>query len=249
MVGKCHAVIDFHRADGRANIFNRPVVQAFGTEAAQHVEREVLGPHAGLQAAIELHPHRFGHAQPDLAGRHDCSHISTLNAGAKGIERAVGGGMGVGANDEVATGQMAALGQHLVANAVTNVVEHAAVLVGEAPHGAVCLRGLQIGRGRVVVKYPGGLAGKRQTWRAHLVNHAYGIGRSGVMHHGEVDVCDDDITSLDVVQTGVPGQDFFCNRCIHVGLHDLLCLDTGFAHQYTPFVALLTHEVNGFIRR
>ena len=51
--------------------------------------------------------------------------VGAFDAGAERIECAVGRRMRVGADDQIAAGQMPAFGQHLVADAVADVVEHA----------------------------------------------------------------------------------------------------------------------------
>ena len=70
VIAQRHTVVDTHGGDRRTDVFNRPVVQTFGTEATQHRQRDVLGPDAGTEGSCQLNPHRFRHAKPEFATHH-----------------------------------------------------------------------------------------------------------------------------------------------------------------------------------
>ena len=123
-----------------AAIFERLVVRAFRAEAAEHRQRDVLRPHAGLQPAFELDADRLRHAEPELARHHHGRDVGAFDAGAERIERAVSRRVRVGADDEIAAREMPAFGQDLMADAVADVVEDGAALVGEAAHRDVRVR-------------------------------------------------------------------------------------------------------------
>ena len=146
MIAQRHAVVYFHGLNRRAYIFDGAVIQAFGAKLAQHVQGDIFGPDARLQTALENHSHRFRDAQPHLASGHDGAHIGAFNACAKRVESAVSDRMGVGADNQITTREVSAFRQNLVANAIANVVQNTAVLVGKLAHGGVPLRSLDGGR-------------------------------------------------------------------------------------------------------
>ena len=56
MVTQCHAIVYFHGLHRAAHILDGAVVQTLSAKLAQHVQGDVFGPNAGLQAALEHHP-------------------------------------------------------------------------------------------------------------------------------------------------------------------------------------------------
>ena len=104
------------------------------------MQGHILGPHASLQTALQHDTHRFRYAQPYFARGHDGAHVGAFNASTKRVESAIGHRVGVGADNQIATGEVAAFRQDLVANAIANVVQNTAVLVGKFAHGGVPLR-------------------------------------------------------------------------------------------------------------
>ena len=145
VVAQGHAVVNFHGLYRRAHILNGAVVQAFRAEFTQHVQSHILGPYTGLQATFEGDAHRLRNTQPHFTRGHYCTDVSAFDAGAKRIESAIRHRVGVGAHNQITTGQVSAFGHHLVANAIANVIQHAAVFVCKFAHGRVALRRLQSG--------------------------------------------------------------------------------------------------------
>jgi hypothetical protein len=123
-VAKGHALLHRQGTDRRPAILHGLVLAAVHAEAPDEEEHDVLRRDAGTQPAVEVHGDGVRHLQPDLAGHHHAEHLGRADAEHVGREGTPGGGMAVAADREHAGPEMAALGEHHVADAL-RVVEGA----------------------------------------------------------------------------------------------------------------------------
>ena len=92
----------------------------------------------GVELALNLEQQRLGHLEPRLAGGIADAGVGGAHARGKRAERAVGAGVAVGADDEVARAHNALLGQKRMLNthAADFVIVRDALLAGEFAHAA-----------------------------------------------------------------------------------------------------------------
>ena len=131
--------------------------------------------------------------------------------------------MRVGTHHEITTGQVTAFRNHLMTDAVANVVEPGATLCSEGTHGGVDLCGFQIGRRRVVIQNECGIAREFKRVRSHATDHLDGVGRTGIGDHGEIDISDDDLSGMHRFAPRVAGEYFFRDRQSHASILLLGC--------------------------
>ncbi len=70
--------------------------------------------------------------------------------------------MRVGADDQIAAGQMPAFGQHLVANAITDVIQRRTVFFGKCAHGDMDIGRFAVRRRRIMIEHQRGTFDMRQ---------------------------------------------------------------------------------------
>ena len=80
------------------------------------------------------------------------------------------------------------------------------MLIGKFAHGGMPLRCLYGGRWRKVIQDPGRFVGKGQRLSAHFLNHANGVGRASIVHHGKGHARHHQVTCANLKQAGVPRQ-------------------------------------------
>ena len=114
------------------------IIRAVGTEVADDSEDQVLGGHAGPEAALENDFDGLRDTQPDVSRRPDRRHFAPSDAGGKRTGRAGGTGMAVRSEDDAAGKRVALLHHDLVAHAAAGVeivVVRDPLLMGEVPDG------------------------------------------------------------------------------------------------------------------
>jgi len=128
-VGEHHARGDGQVGDDRASELDGAVIGAIRAQLANDIEDKVLGGDPGRQVAVDLDANGGGNLEPEAALGPDAGHFGGANAGRESAESAVRGGMRIGSDHHHARQHVAALGQHLVADAAAaHVVEVADVL-------------------------------------------------------------------------------------------------------------------------
>jgi hypothetical protein len=174
------------------------------------MQDQVLGRDPGAEFAFHQDPQRGRHFEPQAALGPDAGHFRRADAGRERAERAVGGGVGIGAHNDHAGQDVAVLGEHLVADAAAaDVVEIGDTLrTDEFAHGLV--RGgrfLRFGR-HAVVENDDDLSGVPDLRNADLgeaLAHQVGV----LVGHGQVDLGDDDIIRRHALAPRGTGQDLF----------------------------------------
>src|SRR5207302_709643 len=103
--------------DGIAGVLHRLRTGPVHTDLADHREDQVLGLDPFLEAAVIDELQRLGDPEPELAQREDAGQVGRADARCEVVESAVGAGMRVGADHQLARQHQAPLRQHRVADA------------------------------------------------------------------------------------------------------------------------------------
>ena len=176
------ARLDGHVRDGQAAVhgdllhaipakLQRHVARAVHADEADQVEDDILAADVRVQLARERHLYGLGHLEPGLAGRHAGGHVRGAHAGGHAAQRAVGTGMAVRADDDLARRAQALLGQQRVLDAGLADLEVVddLLLARKGAHGLGHLRGLDVLVGREVIRHQHDLRGVKDLLGAHLV--------------------------------------------------------------------------------
>ena len=130
--------------------------------------------------------------------------------------------MGIGADDQVAAGQMTTLGQHLVADAVANIVNRRAVFFGELAHRHMGIGRFHIWRRRIMVKHQCGAfdmgQGEVGLTRAQLFDHFQRVTGTRVMDHRKINIRDDDFTGFGRFTARVIAENLLGDGMTHWGV-------------------------------
>jgi hypothetical protein len=166
-VGNGEAPLNREVADGRAGKLHGAVERAVHADLADHIEDDVLGAGSFGQLAVDLEADGLGHLEPGATGRHAHAGVRRANARRERTDAAVGAGVGVGANDEVARADDAALGEKgmLDAHAALLEVVGDAHLVREVARDLGLLGALDVLVGAVVVGHEEDLGRGRRRQR------------------------------------------------------------------------------------
>ena len=130
---------------------------AGGADVADDGEDQVLGPDALAQRPLDLELERLGAALDQGLRRHHVLHLGGADADGEGAEGAVGGGMGIAANDGHAGLGHALFGADDVDDALADVV-HAPVF--ETEFATVPLQRLDLDAGYLLGDAGGAVAGR-----------------------------------------------------------------------------------------
>ena len=137
-VAQCHAAFHRQRAHGLPLILDGVASGPCGADASDQRQGQVFGVHPGRQFSFDLHGHVPSLRLRQALGGHHVFHLGSAHPLGEGAERAVGGSVGVAADDGHARLGGALLGPHDMNDALA-YVEHA-----ELPHpvpAAVVIQG------------------------------------------------------------------------------------------------------------
>ena len=159
-VGNGEALIHRQTADGAARELHRLVQRAVDADHADDVEDDVLAGNARVKLAVDLEEQRLGHLEPRLARGIAHGGVGGANASGECAKGAIGAGMGIGADDQIARAHDALLGQQRVldAHAADLVVMRDALFTGEIAHLLGLLGAFDVLVGNVVVGHQGDLS-------------------------------------------------------------------------------------------
>ena len=105
-----HALFHRHALDGAAGEFHGLVQRTVHADHTDDVQDDVFAHHARSKFALDVEQDRFGNLEPGLASRIAHARIGRTNAGSKRAERAIGAGVAVGTDDQIARPHNALLG-------------------------------------------------------------------------------------------------------------------------------------------
>ena len=207
-VGNREAALDGERLDRGAGELHRAVERAIDADLADHVEDDVLGRGALGKLAVHHDADGLGHLEPGAAGGHAHAGVRGAHAGGEGTDAAVGAGVGVRADHEVAGHDDAALGEKgvLDAHAALLVVVRDPHLVGEVARDLGLLGALDVLVGSVVVGHEADLVAVEDAG-TDLAHRLDGDGRGDVVGEHKVEVALDELAGNDLLETGVGGED------------------------------------------
>ena len=148
----------------------------------------------------------LNHARP-VAQAH--ARVRGAHARGKGTQRAVGAGVGVRADDEVAGHHGTDLGQQRVldAGAALFPVVGDLLLMGKIAHLLGLLGALDVLVGRVVVGHQANAIAIEYALGAQLAEHIDGDGRGDIVREDYVEVALDQLSGSHLVQAGMCRQD------------------------------------------
>ena len=214
-VAQGHALGHGQRRDRLADILDDLVAADIHAELGAEMQHHVLGAHAETESALPVDQDGLGHLEPDLAGHEHAGHLGGADAEHEGAESAAGRRMAVAADDEHAGLQVAAFGQHDMADAL-HVVE-----IGDALLRHPVARELE-DRGALGVDRRHVMVGNDDDARrvpdlgAETIQDRLGPARpAGIVDHGKVDLADDDLARPDTLSSRGARDDLFCEGCRH----------------------------------
>ena len=148
----------------------RLVQRAVHADLVDEVEDDVLAADPGLHLALEHDLDGLRHLEPALAGRHADGHVRGADARGERADRAVGAGMAVRADDDLARSDETLLGQQrmLDAHAADLIVMDDLLRTREIAHLLGHRGGLDVLVGHEVVRDQRDLRGIEYLRGAHL---------------------------------------------------------------------------------
>ncbi len=211
------ALVDGQRVDGLAGELHGLVEGAVDADQADGVQHQVLAGDPRLRAARVDELDALGHAQPDAAPGHGGGEVGAAHAGAEGGHGAVGAGVAVGADDDVARRHHAHVGQEHVLDAHAPHLEVVddLVLAGELAHLLGLARRLDVLVRREVVGHQGD-AGRVEDLREPGLLELVDRQRGGdVVGQREVDLRLDDVAGMHLVAPRGASEDLLGDRGTH----------------------------------
>ena len=223
------ARLDGHIGDGEAVVHRQGVhpfpaklqglVQgAVHPDGTDEVEDHILTGDTGLELAFQSHLDGGGNAEPGQAGGHAGGHVGGAHAGGEHAHRAVGAGVGVGADHTLAGGGEALLGQQGVLHPhAAHVVEVGDVEpLGKLPHLGAELGGLDILAGGVVIQHQGDPVLVEYLGQPGLIEFRNRHRGGDVVAQHQIQLGLHQLAGDNVVQAGMLGQDLLGHGHSHL---------------------------------
>ena len=204
-----HAALHGETLDGRAGELHRLVERTVHANHADDVQDDVLARGTLGQLAFHLEAQRLRHLEPGAARGEAHARVGGAHARGEGPERAVGAGVRVGTDHEVAEDDGARLGEQRVldAGAALLPVVGDMLLVGEVAHLLGLLGALDVLVGRVVVGHEAHAVGVEDLLGPQLAKDVDGDGRGDVVGEHEVEVALHELPRPHLVQPRMRRQD------------------------------------------
>ena len=182
------------------------------------MQDDVLAGNVLVQLALELEFQRRGYLEPRLADRHAARHIGRTDTRRKSAECAVGAGVGIRADHGIAGNDESFFGEQRVLDAhLTYVVEVGDVLrTAEITAHHALLRRLDVLVRSKVIHDHGHFFLIEYVLLAHLVERLDGDRRGNVIAKHEIQIHQHELPCLDLVKTGMCGEDLLCHGHSHV---------------------------------
>ena len=208
-VGDGKALVHGHGADSAARELHGLVQRTVNADHADDVQDDVLAGDTGSKLAVDLEQQAFGNLEPCFTGCIAHGGVGGANAGGERAERAVGAGMGIGADDQIARAHDALLGQQRVldAHATDLVVMRDALLTGEIAHLLGLLGAFDVLVRNIMVGNQGDFSGVEDLLHADLLEILDGDRRRDVVGKHQVEIALDQLPRLDFVKPRMCGQD------------------------------------------
>ena len=210
------AVVHAEVADGVADELEGAVERAVDADHADDFEDDVLTGGVAARFAGEHDFDGLGDFEPVAAGDHREGEVGGAHAGRESAQRAVGTGVRVGADDDVAGNDEALLGEQGVFDAHVFFVEEVLhlVLLGEVAADARLVGGRDVLGGDEVIEDDGEAVGVGELRRAGVFERFDGDGGGDVVADDHVDGHPDDLTGV-YRFTGVFAENLFGNGLSH----------------------------------
>ena len=218
-VADAQAVVHRQAGNARAGELHGFVQRTVHTDHADDVQDQVLAGDAGAELALEHELDGRGHLEPCHAGGHAGSHIGGADTGGEGTQCTIGAGVAVRTDHAVACGHDAFFRQQSVLNAhLAHIVEvKDVVLVGELAALLGLGGALDVLVGHKVVQHDGNVLFVEHTVKTGLFKLVDGNRGGDVVAQYDVQLCIDELASLDLGKTGMCGKNFLRQGHSHDG--------------------------------
>ena len=203
-------VIDGQLRNAGAGKFQRLIPGAVHTDHADEGENHILAGDEGTKLAGEVDANGGGNLEPRLASRHGRTHIGGADAGGKRAQRAIGAGMGIGADDGLTGGYQPFFRQERMLDA--HLAHIIVVIQIKFPgKGAALLAlcgGLDVLVGGEMVHNHGDSAFIKNLGEAICFKLVDGHGGGNIVAHDQIQLCLNQLAGTDRGKPGVAGQNF-----------------------------------------
>ena len=220
--------LDRHVADGEAVVhgqlvrafadeLHRLVQRAVHADLADNMQDDVLAGNPRAQLALENELDRARHLEPCLASRHACREVGRANAGRERAQRAVGAGVAVRADDQLAgSGQTFFREQRMLDAHCADVEEvNDVILLRKLTALQTLLCGLDVLVRSEVIHYEGDLGVVEYLAETGFFHLADGNRAGNVVRERQIDVCFDELSCGHAVKTCVLREDFLRHSHTH----------------------------------
>jgi len=203
--------------DRLAGELHRLVEGAVDADHADRVQHQVLADDVAAGTTVIHELDRLGHAQPDAAPGHGGGEVGGADAGAEGGDGAVGAGVRVGADDEVAGGDQAHVGEDHVLDPGSAGLEEVrdAVLARELAHLLHLTGRLDVLVGREVVGHEDDARRVGHLVEPGVLELGDGQRRGDVVGQRQVDPRLDDLAGPHRLEPRRAGDDLLGDRLTH----------------------------------
>jgi hypothetical protein len=204
------------RSRRRSGVLDGAVGGHLGAERSRQMEDHVLRHHTRPRRTFQFEADRRRHPKPQLARGEHVDHLRQPDAVAGRAQRAVGGAVGIGPEDQLARTHQAALRQHLVTDARVPQEVPDAEALGEISRDAVALRHAHVRRREVVIQQHDHALGIEELADAELDQLERAEGEGLVRHH-PIGPRGDVLPRADRRPAAGPGQHLLGHRHTHDG--------------------------------
>ena len=173
-------------AQGVSGKFDRLIIGAPGRDLPDDVQDDVLGVHPPGDGPLDFNPDGRGHLEPEEAVVDGQGEVRRSDPGRQGVQGAVGGGVGIRADHQVAGADVPLLRDELVANPLPLGVERAADPARERLDIGVDPGDLLARAGAVVVQDHHQLPGIPDRVPPDLLQRLQNQGEGGIVGHHHV---------------------------------------------------------------
>ena len=182
------------------------------------MENDILTGNVLVQLALQLEFQSGRHLEPSLADGHAACHVGRADTGRECAQSTVGAGVGVRTDHSITGDNESFFRQKCMLNAhLSNVVEMRNILLAAeitAHHALLC--SLDVLVRSKVIHYHGHLLLVKNALLAHLVECLDGNRRGNIIAKHEIQIHQHELSSLDLVETGVCSEDLLCHGHTHV---------------------------------
>ena len=213
---------------------------AVNSDQTNDMKDNILTGDIGAGLADQLEPDGLRNLEPGLAGRHSRRHISGSDPCGESPQGAIGTGMGIRSNHDISGHNKPLLGKEGVLNPhLPHIIEMTdLVLTGKFTDTLAVLGGLDVLVGDKMVHDQSDPLPVKDPLRIHVLHDIDRNRRGDIIAQYQVQLSHNQLSRLDMIQTGMRGQDLLRHCHSHASI-SLLPIKTAINH-ITSF--MLTSE-------